>query len=378
MDYSELDRETADILKHALEKAKDQNQITSQELEVIEELQLPENILSMFYTELEKMGIKTVMWNGELLISDETDPDFDSEDLDEFSDNVEISKTNNEGFVYGGSIENYLLEMGQHELLTHEEEIELGKKIIDGDLEARDRMILCNLRLVVHVAKHYKKKANIQLQDIIQDGNLGLIRAVEKYDYTKGYRFSTYATYWIKQSIMRAIANEEKNIRLPIHLAEDANKISRYTKDFLQEYGTVPNDKQISSALGFPIKKIKYIVRVTQDTVSLNTPIDESGENVLEDVIMDNNGSDPHEQAEKGALKAAIEEVLKTLNPREEKILRMRFGFEDGTTRTLEEVGSEFGVTRERVRQIEKKALNKMRKPSTSHILKDFAYSQLN
>lgn len=177
---------------------------------------------------------------------------------------------------------------------------------------------------------------------------------------------------------MRAIANEEKNIRLPIHLAEDANKISRYTKDFLQEYGTVPNDKQISSALGFPIKKIKYIVRVTQDTVSLNTPIDESGENVLEDVIMDNNGSDPHEQAEKGALKAAIEEVLKTLNPREEKILRMRFGFEDGTTRTLEEVGSEFGVTRERVRQIEKKALNKMRKPSTSHILKDFAYSQLN
>ena len=265
----------------------------------------------------------------------------------------------------------YLNEIGQIPLLDAEEEKELGRRSVDGDEEARRRLEEGNLRLVVSIAKHYTGRG-IPLMDLIQEGNLGLIKAVEKFDYHKGYKFSTYATWWIRQAITRAIADKARTIRIPVHMVETINKLIRVSRQLLQELGREPLPEEIAKEMDMPVERVREILKISQEPVSLETPIGEEEDSHLGDFIQDDNVPVPAEAAAQTLLKEQLDEVLDTLTEREQKVLRLRFGMNDGRARTLEEVGREFDVTRERIRQIEAKALRKLRHPSRSRKLRDY------
>jgi len=265
----------------------------------------------------------------------------------------------------------YLKEIGKVPLLTPEEEIELAKQMSEGSESAKHRMTEANLRLVVSIAKRYVGRGMLFL-DLIQEGNLGLIKAVEKFDYTKGYKFSTYATWWIRQAITRAIADQARTIRIPVHMVETINKTIRVSRQLLQELGHDPSAEEIAEEMDMPVDKVRDILKIAQEPVSLETPIGEEEDSHLGDFIPDEAASEPSEAASFSLLREQLEEVLDTLAPREKKVLELRFGIVDGRTRTLEEVGKEFNVTRERIRQIEAKALRKLRHPSRSKKLRDF------
>src|SRR5574344_117871 len=265
----------------------------------------------------------------------------------------------------------YLKEIGQIKLLTLDEESKLADRIVAGDQEAKATLAEANLRLVVSIAKRYAGRGMLFL-DLIQEDNLGLIKAVEKFDYTKGYKFSTYATWWIRQAITRAIADQARTIRIPVHMVETINKVIRVSRQLLQQLGHDPSPEEISAEMGMPVDKVREILKIAQEPVSLETPIGEEEDSHLGDFIPDEGASAPSEAASFTLLKEQLVDVLSTLTPREEKVLKLRFGIEDGRTRTLEEVGKEFNVTRERIRQIEAKALRKLRHPSRSKKLRDF------
>ena len=284
---------------------------------------------------------------------------------------VELDLSVPEGVSVDDPVRMYLKEIGKVPLLTPEEELDLAKRMSEGDEEAKRRMTEANLRLVVSIAKRYVGRGMLFL-DLIQEGNLGLIKAVEKFDYTKGYKFSTYATWWIRQAITRAIADQARTIRIPVHMVETINKTIRVSRQLLQELGHDPSAEEIAAEMDMPVEKVRDILKIAQEPVSLETPIGEEEDSHLGDFIPDEDASEPSEAASFSLLREQLEEVLETLAPREKKVLELRFGIVDGRTRTLEEVGKEFNVTRERIRQIEAKALRKLRHPSRSKKLRDF------
>ena len=305
-----------------------------------------------------------------------TDDDADDEMLLEVEEEEEIEVEKIDLSVPDGvSIEDpvrmYLKEIGKVPLLSAEEEIELAKRMELGDQEAKKRLAEANLRLVVSIAKRYVGRGMLFL-DLIQEGNLGLIKAVEKFDYRKGYKFSTYATWWIRQAITRAIADQARTIRIPVHMVETINKLIRVSRQLLQELGREPSPEEIAAEMNMPVERVREILKISQEPVSLETPIGEEEDSHLGDFIQDDNVPVPAEAAAFTLLKEQLEEVLGTLTEREQKVLTLRFGLEDGRARTLEEVGKEFNVTRERIRQIEAKALRKLRHPSRSRKLKDY------
>ncbi len=276
-----------------------------------------------------------------------------------------------DGISIDDPVKVYLKEIGRVQLLSPDEEIELAEKMAQGDVEAQKRLSEANLRLVVSIAKRYVGRG-MQFLDLIQEGNLGLIKAVGKFDHTKGFKFSTYATWWIRQAITRAIADQARTIRIPVHMVETINKVKKATSQLLHQNGRDPSAEEIAAELGMPVDKVREVMRVAQEPISLETPIGEEEDSHLGDFIPDDDAPAPADAASHTLLKEQLSEVLQTLTPREEKVLRLRFGLEDKRPRTLEEVGKEFNVTRERIRQIEAKALRKLRHPSRSKKLKDF------
>ena len=301
------------------------------------------------------------------------DDDMDIDGLDD-EDEVELDKIDlsvPEGVSIEDPVRMYLKEIGKVPLLSAEEEIELAKKMEQGDENAKKRLAEANLRLVVSIAKRYVGRGMLFL-DLIQEGNLGLIKAVEKFDYRKGYKFSTYATWWIRQAITRAIADQARTIRIPVHMVETINKLIRVSRQLLQELGREPTPEEIAEEMDMPVDRVREILKISQEPVSLETPIGEEEDSHLGDFIQDDNVPVPADAAAFTLLKEQLVEVLGTLTEREQKVLRLRFGLDDGRARTLEEVGKEFNVTRERIRQIEAKALRKLRHPSRSRKLKDY------
>ena len=302
------------------------------------------------------------------------DDDIDDDIILDDEDEVEVEKIDlsvPDGVSIEDPVRMYLKEIGKVPLLSAEEEIELAKRMELGDQEAKKRLAEANLRLVVSIAKRYVGRGMLFL-DLIQEGNLGLIKAVEKFDYRKGYKFSTYATWWIRQSITRSIADQARTIRIPVHMVETINKLIRVSRQLLQELGREPTPEEIAAEMNMPVDRVREILKISQEPVSLETPIGEEEDSHLGDFIQDDNVPVPADAAAFTLLKEQLEEVLGTLTEREQKVLTLRFGLEDGRARTLEEVGKEFNVTRERIRQIEAKALRKLRHPSRSRKLKDY------
>ncbi len=365
-----------EVLNELLEKGKKQGQLTNKELEVLETLNLDAEATEKFYESLEANGIEAIIEDDDFLPPvDDLDILPELEELQELEEvtEEEILDTDSmaDSFSTDDPVRMYLKEIGKVALLTPEEEIDLAKRMAEGDEEAKRRMAEANLRLVVSIAKRYVGRGMLFL-DLIQEGNLGLIKAVEKFDYTKGYKFSTYATWWIRQAITRAIADQARTIRIPVHMVETINKVIRVSRQLLQELGHDPSAEEIAAEMNMPVDKVRDILKIAQEPVSLETPIGEEEDSHLADFIPDEDASEPAEAASFTLLKEQLMDVLSTLTPREEKVLRLRFGLEDGRTRTLEEVGKEFNVTRERIRQIEAKALRKLRHPSRSKKLRDF------
>ncbi len=329
------------------------------------EFDLDADQMDTVFETLESMGIEITSGFEEI----------DLDDIDE--DNIEISKDELEDLTVPESVSiddpvrMYLKEIGKVPLLTNEEELELSQRMSEGDLKAKKRLAEANLRLVVSIAKRYVGRGMLFL-DLIQEGNLGLIKAVEKFDYKKGFKFSTYATWWIRQAITRAIADQARTIRIPVHMVETINKLIRVNRQLVQDYGRDPSPEEIARELNIPIDKVGEIMKIAQEPVSLETPIGEEEDSHLGDFIQDEDALEPAESATQTLLREQLNEVLESLTAREEKVLRLRFGLDDGRTRTLEEVGQEFNVTRERIRQIEAKALRKLRHPSRSKKLRDF------
>ena len=361
-------------LNELLEKGKKAGKLTAKELECIEELNLDSEVVDKFYEALEANGVDIDIAGADLLppIDDVLPEVEDLASIEEVTEE-EINDTDAlvDSFSTDDPVRMYLKEIGKVPLLTPEEEIELATRMSQGDEEAKHRMTEANLRLVVSIAKRYVGRGMLFL-DLIQEGNLGLIKAVEKFDYTKGYKFSTYATWWIRQAITRAIADQARTIRIPVHMVETINKTIRVSRQLLQELGHDPSAEEIAREMAMPVEKVRDILKIAQEPVSLETPIGEEEDSHLGDFIPDEDASEPSEAASFSLLREQLEEVLDTLAPREKKVLELRFGIVDGRTRTLEEVGKEFNVTRERIRQIEAKALRKLRHPSRSKKLRDF------
>ena len=298
--------------------------------------------------------------DSDIVLTDEDDVDMEKIDLS-VPDGISIEDP----------VRMYLKEIGKVPLLSADEEVELAKRMAEGDEDAKKRLAEANLRLVVSIAKRYVGRGMLFL-DLIQEGNLGLIKAVEKFDYHKGFKFSTYATWWIRQAITRAIADQARTIRIPVHMVETINKLIRVSRQLLQELGREPTPEEIAAELDMPVERVREILKISQEPVSLETPIGEEEDSHLGDFIQDDNVPVPAEAAAQTLLKEQLDEVLVTLTEREQKVLRLRFGMDDGRARTLEEVGKEFDVTRERIRQIEAKALRKLRHPSRSRKLRDY------
>ena len=326
--------------------------------DALSEIDLDVKQIEKVYETLEHLGIELV-------------EDLDRELAEIQTNEEEIDLSIPEGVGLDDPVRMYLKEIGKVPLLSSDEEIELAERMHNGDETAKKRLSEANLRLVVSIAKRYVGRGMLFL-DLIQEGNLGLIKAVEKFDYTKGYKFSTYATWWIRQAITRAIADQARTIRIPVHMVETINKLIRVSRQLLQELGREPRVDEIANAMGVNEEKVREIMKIAQEPVSLETPIGEEEDSILGDFIPDNNAPAPSDMAAFMLLKEQLMNVLETLTPREEKVLRLRFGLDDGRARTLEEVGKEFNVTRERIRQIEAKALRKLRHPSRSKKLKDF------
>jgi len=335
--------------------------------EVMDSLQgvdlTPEQIDEV-YEALADLGIEVVDAKEDEPIEAE-----EAREAEEESGDTEIQVP--EGIAIDDPVRMYLKEIGRVPLLTGEEEVALAKRIEQGDEEAKRKLIEANLRLVVSIAKKYVGRGMLFL-DLIQEGNLGLIKAVEKFDYEKGFKFSTYATWWIKQAITRAIADQARTIRIPVHMVETINKLIRISRQLLQELGREPSPEEIAEEMAVPVERVREIMKIAQEPVSLETPIGEEEDSHLGDFIEDDDVPAPADAASFQLLKEQLEEVLDTLTEREQRVLRLRFGLDDGRARTLEEVGQVFGVTRERIRQIEAKALRKLRHPSRSKKLKDF------
>ena len=330
-------------------------------------LKLQEEQMDKVFEELEKNGVEILgipeaddIVDEEIILTEEDEVDVENLDL-----------TLPDGYNLEDPVRMYLKEIGKVPLLTAEEEIELAKRMEEGDEEAKKRLSEANLRLVVSIAKRYVGRGMLFL-DLIQEGNLGLIKAVEKFDYSKGYKFSTYATWWIRQAITRAIADQARTIRIPVHMVETINKLVRVSRQLLQQLGREPSPEEIAVEMNMPVERVREILKISQEPVSLETPIGEEEDSHLGDFIQDDNVPVPAEAAAFTLLKEQLRDVLSTLTEREQKVLRLRFGLDDGRARTLEEVGKEFNVTRERIRQIEAKALRKLRHPSRSRKLKDF------
>ena len=361
-------------LNELLEKGKKAGKLSAKELECLEEMNLDGDAIDKFYETLEKNGVDIDVGSEDLLppIDDVLPEVEDLADIEEVTEE-EINDTDAlmDSFSTDDPVRMYLKEIGKVPLLTPEEEVELAIQMSQGNEEAKHRMTEANLRLVVSIAKRYVGRGMLFL-DLIQEGNLGLIKAVEKFDYTKGYKFSTYATWWIRQAITRAIADQARTIRIPVHMVETINKTIRVSRQLLQELGHDPSAEEIAKEMDMPVDKVRDILKIAQEPVSLETPIGEEEDSHLGDFIPDEDASEPSEATSFSMLREQLEEVLDTLAPREKKVLELRFGIVDGRTRTLEEVGKEFNVTRERIRQIEAKALRKLRHPSRSKKLRDF------
>jgi len=350
-EYMELEE-----VKELFERGEKKGELTSEEIiNALQEVDLSPDEIDEIYQKLSQRGIEVVDDGSE----DKKKP-LDGEDLDL-----------PEGISLNDPVRMYLKEIGRIPLLTAEEEVELAKRIEQGDEEAKRRLAEANLRLVVSIAKKYVGRGMLFL-DLIQEGNLGLLKAVEKFDYRKGYKFSTYATWWIRQAITRAIADQARTIRIPVHMVETINKLIRVSRQLLQELGREPLPEEIAAEMDISEERVREIMKIAQEPVSLETPIGEEEDSHLGDFIEDEDAPAPAEAASYFLLREQLEEVLDTLSDREKKVLRLRFGLDDGRARTLEEVGQEFGVTRERIRQIEAKALRKLRHPSRSKKLKDY------
>ena len=373
-------------LTELFEKGKKAGKLTTRELECLEELGIEGEAIEKFYDSLEANNIDIVAGNNDIdiepgiddvvpLLDDDLLADPDMEDMETLEEITEEDIMDTDAMAdtlaTDDPVRMYLKEIGKVRLLTPEEEVDLAIRMAEGDEEAKHRMTEANLRLVVSIAKRYVGRG-MQFLDLIQEGNLGLIKAVEKFDHTKGYKFSTYATWWIRQAITRAIADQARTIRIPVHMVETINKTIRVSRQLLQELGHDPSAEEIAEEMGLPVEKVRDILKIAQEPVSLETPIGEEEDSHLGDFIPDEDASEPSEAASFSLLREQLEEVLETLAPREKKVLELRFGIIDGRTRTLEEVGKEFNVTRERIRQIEAKALRKLRHPSRSKKLKDF------
>ena len=360
-------------VKKLIEKGKKNGNLTYKEImDELEEIDLTPEQIEKVYEVLESMGIEV---NGDMhdLELNEKNLDLevigDAHDTDTHEEKLDLSVP--EGVAIDDPVRMYLKEIGKVPLLSSEEEIELAQRIEQGDQVAKKRLAEANLRLVVSIAKRYVGRGMLFL-DLIQEGNLGLIKAVEKFDYRKGFKFSTYATWWIRQAITRAIADQARTIRIPVHMVETINKLIRVSRQLLQELGREPVPEEVAKHMDMPVDKVREIMKIAQEPVSLETPIGEEEDSHLGDFIPDDDAPAPAEAAAFTMLKEQLINVLDTLTPREEKVLRLRFGLDDGRARTLEEVGKEFNVTRERIRQIEAKALRKLRHPSRSKKLKDY------
>lgn len=343
------------LVKRLIDKGKKSGSLTYKEImDELDEIELNPEQIEKIYEVLESMGIEVI-----------------SEIEQEEEEEEELDLSVPEGIAIDDPVRMYLKEIGKVPLLSSEDEIELAKKIEEGSNYAKKKLAEANLRLVVSIAKRYVGRGMLFL-DLIQEGNLGLIKAVEKFDYRKGYKFSTYATWWIRQAITRAIADQARTIRIPVHMVETINKLIRIQRQLVQELGRDPLPEELSKQMDMPVDKVREILKIAQEPVSLETPIGEEEDSHLGDFIPDDDAPAPAEAAAFTMLKEQLINVLDTLTPREEKVLRLRFGLDDGRARTLEEVGKEFNVTRERIRQIEAKALRKLRHPSRSKKLKDY------
>ncbi len=358
------------LLKELTDLAKAKGNISNKDiLDTIGEMDIDPEQLEKLYDALEQAGIEIVETDIE------EDLNLDNLNLDETIKSEDGSEPapieGSDNISIDDPVKVYLKEIGRVPLLTPEEEVALAIRIGEGDVNAKKRLSEANLRLVVSIAKRYLGRG-MHFLDLIQEGNLGLIKAVEKFDYTKGFKFSTYATWWIRQAITRAIADQARTIRIPVHMVETINKVKKVSSQLLHQNGREPSADEIAEELNMPVDKVREIMRVAQEPVSLETPIGEEEDSHLGDFIPDDDAPAPADAASHTMLREQLMEVLDTLTPREEKVLRLRFGLEDGRGRTLEEVGKEFNVTRERIRQIEAKSLRKLRHPSRSKKLKDF------
>lgn len=371
MNMGKFSEKLVELLELAKKK---KNVLEYQEInDHFKDLPLEPEQMDKVFDYLEANGVDVLRITGndnddDLILDDEDDVKLEEEEEVEL-DKIDLSVP--EGISIEDPVRMYLKEIGKVNLLTAEEEIELAKRMEDGDEEAKKRLAEANLRLVVSIAKRYVGRGMLFL-DLIQEGNLGLIKAVEKFDYRKGYKFSTYATWWIRQAITRAIADQARTIRIPVHMVETINKLIRVSRQLLQELGREPTPEEIAAEMDMSVERVREILKISQEPVSLETPIGEEEDSHLGDFIQDDNVPIPADAAAFTLLKEQLVEVLSTLTDREQKVLRLRFGLDDGRARTLEEVGKEFSVTRERIRQIEAKALRKLRHPSRSRKLKDY------
>lgn len=346
-----LEQEIEKILKDA---RKDGNTITEEELGA--------KLINFELSSDELKEIKERLEDDGITVEPPVDEIIKDEDLKELISNVKVDDP----------VKVYLKDIGQSQLLTSEQEVELAKRILEGDQYAKQELTEKNLKLVVSIAKKYVNRSSMQFLDLIQEGNLGLLKAVEKFDYTKGFRFSTYATWWIRQSITRAIADQARTIRIPVHMVETIHRLSRVSKQLMQELGRDPTNAEIAERMGLSENRVIEIQKIAQDPVSLESPVGEEDESRISDFVEDESIKSPTDNAAQDILKAQLLQVIETLTPREQKVIRLRYGLDDNHARTLEEVGKEFNVTRERIRQIEAKALRKLRHPNRSKKLQDF------